>query len=330
MLLKFFRKSHLIVVITILAILVAIWLRTFIKGLTYPFIFDSISMPLYSLAVKLISPATFYSRVITVLLVVTITFYLLHINSKFIIIKQRTYLPILVFIVVSSAFIPVQRINPAIFASLFIIIALNHIFTSYQKENPLDNLFRAGLMLGIASLFYAPAGVMYSILFIGLSMLRPFNAREWIVSILGITVPWGFLIFTYYWLDIDISALVNMVKNNLITGTTSSIAESIPIVFTILIGIPTLVALLYLIPSMSAQKISVRKYQNILLWLLLLCAFSFVVIPTCSYEIAYIGAIPLSYQLTSYFSSAKGKFWPEVLFILLFVAVLVIQIFPLG
>ncbi|BDX37756.1 hypothetical protein CYCD_11110 [Tenuifilaceae bacterium CYCD] len=329
MLLSFFRKSQILAIFAIVIVLAAIWIKTFFNGITYPFIFDSINMPLYSIVAKYLKPELLYTKLTVVAFILSIAFYLLHLNGKYIIIKQRTYIPALLFIIISSAFTPIQRVNPAVFAGLFITIALDHIFAIYQKHSPLDNLFRAGISLGIASLFYAPAITIYLLLFVSLSILRSFNAKEWFVSILGIILPWGVLLLINLWLQIGFSETVGMVSHNLITPTQSSIDELIPIVFTSAIGLPTLVAIIYMIPSMANQKISVRKFQNIFFWLLLLSVSSFVIFSTCSYEIAYIAAIPLSFQLGNYFTTAKGKFWPEVLFMLIFIAALAVQLYPI-
>jgi hypothetical protein len=327
MLLSFFKKSQLSVVILVVIISVAIWLKTFLNGLSYPFIFDTINMPLYAILVKYINQSIILSNIITFSLVMAIAFYLLHLNSKFIIVKQRTYLPALFYLLISTAFIPIQRINPAIFATFFILLALDHIFAIYQKGNPLDNLFRAGISLGIASLFYAPAIPFYLIIFMGLLLLRSFSLREWFVAMLGIALPWGFLMLTYFWLNIDFSQTFELVKSNLMTDTESSVDELIPIIFTSAIGLPTIVSLFYLIPSMANQKISVRKYHTLFFWIIFIGAVSFALIPTASYEMAYILAIPLSFQLTNYFANARKGFWTELLFTLIIIAALAIQLY---
>ena len=328
MLLSFFRKSQTTTITAAILVLAAIWLSTFLSKTTYPYIFDSINMPLYQLVAKYLTPDNIYSKVITLVLILAIAIYLQQLNGRFIIIKQRTYLPALFFFLVSSALTPVQRLNPAVFASLFITIAIDHIFAIYQKVNPLDNIFRAGIALGIASLFYAPAIPILLILFIGLTILRTFSLREWFVSLLGIAIPWGVLLLTYYWFKVDFVSTINLVSNNLTTKTESSIDDLIPIISTVAIGIPTIVAWLHMIPSMASQKISIRKYQSILIWLLMISLSVFLLIPTCSYEISYILAIPLSYQLSQYFSVIKDKFWPELLFSLIFLAAIAVQIYP--
>lgn len=329
MLLSFFRKSSISVILMVLLILVALWTKTFLSGSIYPFIFDSIKMPLYSLLTNYLSPELFYSKVLTLLTIVAVSFYLLHINGKYIIIKQRTYLPAFLFILISTAFTPLQRINPAVFSSFFIVLAFDHIFAIYQNNNPLDNIFRAGVSLSIASLFYAPAMVFSLSVFIGLVILRSFYLREWIVSFLGLALPWGVFLLVQLWFNVDFVDSYSLVKNNLITQTESSIDELIPIIFASAIGISTFFALVYMIPSMANQKISVRKYQIIFFWFLLLTILVFFIVPTSSYEVAYFAAFPLSFQLTNYFSTTRGKFWPEVFFVLIIMAAIAMQLYPL-
>lgn len=330
MLLKFFQKSQIQVIVSIILLSLLVWIRIFINGVTYPFIFDSISMPLFTVVLKYLPAGILISKIVSYVVMMVMAFYILHINSKFIIIKQRSYLPALFFILISSAFIPVQRINPAIFAGFFVVLATDHLFSIYQKTNPLDSLFRAGISLGIASLIYAPAVVFYLILFIGLTILRSFNIKEWFVSLLGILLPWGFWILYLFWFDFEFSSIFKILSSNLITQTQSSIDEMIPIFFTAAISLPSLIAIIYMLPSMGNQKISVRKYQFILLWFIVLCIAAFIIIPTCSYEISYLVAIPLSLQLTNYFTSARSKFWTELFFILILLAATIVQVYPMG
>ncbi len=328
MLLSFFRKSSISVIVTSIMIFIVIWLRTFCSAINYPFIFDSVNMPLYSLVVKYLPLNGIYASLLTFLLVISIAFYLLYLNGKYILIKQRTYLPFLFMVLVSSSLVPLQRVNPALFAGLMLVVAVDHIFAFYQKTNAFDHIFRAGLSVGIASLFYAPAIPFYLLLLIGLMLLRSFNVREWLVALFGIALPWGFLLLTYFWLQVDALEVWRLLQANLGAHAGLSIDEFVLIVFFAAIALPVLVALLYLIPSLASQKISVRKFHGVLIWFMLLGVLAYAAIPSCSYEIIYLLAIPLSFHLGNYFTTVRGKFWPLVLFLLIFLAIIFVQVYP--
>lgn len=143
MLLKFFRQSLPQVILVIILMSVLLWLRSFFSDMVEPFYFESIQMPFYSLVVKWISNNLLLGRIIAFIVMLITGFYLLQINSKHIVIKQRTYLLSLFYIILVSSLLSLQQLNPAVFASFFFVLAIDHILSIYHKEVVLDNLFRA-------------------------------------------------------------------------------------------------------------------------------------------------------------------------------------------
>lgn len=313
MLLKFFKQSLPQVIIAIILISVLLWLRSFLSNQQGYFYFDSIQMPLYSLLASWISNNVLLGRIITFVALLVTGFYLLQINSKHIVIKQRTYLLSFFYLIIMSSLISLQQINPAVFAAFFFVFALDHILSIYHKEVVLDNLFRAGFYIAIASLFYAPV-IFYIIAgLLSIVSIRTFNLREWFALLFGLITPWFFYFFYHYFVNSDLMAVINILNINLLTeinhdiGAFHYIFYSYNLILFIVTG-------LYIVRTISSEKISVRKFHGVFFWFNLVSILIIVIIPTVSYELLYLALVPITFQFTHYFGTSNRRFWPNFLF----------------
>ncbi len=326
MLLKFFKQSLPQVIITIILLSVLLWLKSFFADLEEPYYFESINMPFYSFLEKGISSNLLLSRIISFIVMLFTGFYLLHINSKHIVIKQRTYLLSFFYILLTSSLISLQQLNPAVFAAFFLVFAIDHILSIYHKEVVLDNLFRAGFYIAIASLFYAPTIFFIVAGLLSIVSIRSFNAREWFALFFGLITPWFFYFFYHYFVNNDLMAVMNILKSNLFTEVNhyDTIFHYIFYSYCLLLFVITG---FYLVKTISTEKISVRKFHGAFFWFNLVSVIVFVLVPTVSNEILYLSFIPIVFQYTHYFTTSKGKFWPNLLFILFFVLSILMQFY---
>ena len=319
MLLKFFKQTLPQVIIVSIIVAFLLWFKSLFTDQFYTFYFDSIKMPIYAFVTSWASENSMYSKALSFLVMIFAAFYLLTINSKHIVIKQRTYLPAFFYILLVSCFISIQRINPAVFAGLFIVFAIDHVFSIYHKENALDNIFRAGFFIGLASIFYVPAVLYLLALLLSIMSIRTFNVREWIASLFGVITPWFFFSLYEFLVYGDFKLAYKSININLFTPVNQDNEGFLIYIFYAYCIVLFLVTGFYLLKTLPTQKISVRKFHGAFFWMNLVSASIFVLIPTVSFELAYIAAVPLTFQFAHYFTTSKRRFWPEFLFLLLIV-----------
>jgi hypothetical protein len=319
MLLKFFKQTLPQVIIALILLAFLLWFKTLISDNTYSYYFDSIKMPVYAFVTSWAPENSIYSKVLTFLVMIFTAFYLLSINSKHIVIKQRTYLPAFFYILLVSCFVPLQRINPAVFSGFFILFAIDHVLSIYHKDNALDNIFRAGFFIGLASLFYAPSILYLFALLLSILSIRTFNIREWFASLFGAMAPW-FFFYLYEFVVVGDLTLVHKSANiNLLTPVNQDNEGVLVFVFYAYCLILFVATGYYLLNTLPTQKISVRKFHGVFFWINLVSVSIFVFVPTVSFELTYIAALPLTFQFAHYFTTSKRRFWPEFLFFLLIV-----------
>ena len=327
MLLKFFKQTLPQVIVMIILLTVLIWLRSFASDQVYPYYFDSIKMPFYAFISNWLSNNIFYGRALVFIVMLFTGFYLLQINSKHIIIKQRTYLPAFLYLVLISSFITLHQINPAVFASLLIVFVLDHILSIYHKENVLDNLFRAGFYIAIASFFYAPAILYFIALLLSIISIRSFNLREWIAAFIGLITPWFFYFFYHYFVNNDLLTIYRTLNLNLFTEVNNDSNSPLLYIFYAYGILLFIITGFFLVNTLPTQKISVRKFHGSFFWFNLVSIAIIILIPSVSIEIAYIAIIPIIFQFTHFFTTSNRKFWPDFLFLLLIVISILMQFF---
>jgi hypothetical protein len=325
MLLKFFKRPLPIVFATIIVLAILLWLKSFLTGLSVIFYFDEVQMPLYALIANIISNNGYLAKILAFTIVLLTGLYLIQLNSKHILIKQRSYLPAFLYILLASSFLPMQRLNPAIFAAIFLAIAINFLFSIYDEKEPLDKLFKASMFISLAMMFYLPSIFYIVLVFISIIIIKTFNFRDWIAVLAGFITPWFFYFFYQYLINDNLWAIPQIIEA---VWNTERVKTDYGLFFNIFYyfnGLLFLISAAFLLRSINTQKINIRKYHTILLWFLVITFFVNVFVPFCSIELSYIAAIPVSFIVSNFLTSSRKKFWPEFLLIALFAIAIIMQ-----
>jgi len=306
----------------------ALWFGSFLSPIGMNIPSDGINMPLYELIANGLYKNSVISVVLTFILIFIQSLLLIQFNKKFIVINFRTYLPAFFYILIASSFIPLQRLNPVVFGTLFLYMSIFFILGVYRNDFALDKLYLAGFFISIASLFWAPFAVFFLILVISLIILRPFVGREWIVSILGYLTPY-FFVFVYYFvfksgekLDILIANFFNSFK---LIKQINQIHFAYYIFYGLLIMLIAIASLSF-IRNFQKKKIRIRKFYTLNWWVFILSILLFVFFENVGYEIIFIIGMPVSFLLTDYFYSIKRNGYLNSILLILFIAVIYIQI----
>lgn len=324
MLLKFLKRPLPLVLIAITAISVAIWSQTFFNPNTQLIQFNVSSTPLHKLINSFAGVNSYIQAFLAFTIIYITAMVLIQLSSKHILIKSRSYLPALFFVVFSSAYRPLQQFDPAIVSALLLVFALDRIFASYDKFEPVNNLYQAAFLVALASLFYSPSAFYVLLIFISAAIFRPFNLRHLLSIVLGFLTPWFFLVFYEYYTSTSFSFLYYLKTLIALEGS----IHTIGITFYVFFGLMSLIVLIgiaHLIGSLSTQKISIRKFHSIFLWFILISISLIAILPWGSTEIIYLAAIPVSFLLSNLFINLRNRFWGELLVTLMLLTTVVIQ-----
>src|SRR6056297_286528 len=190
----------------------ALWAGNFLDPVVDSFHFDEHAVLFYKLIHQFLAFNASGSFIIALLLLLMQAFLLVQFNRKYILINYRTFLPAFFYVLVAGSFVRLQQVNPVISGTLFMFIAFKFIYDIYRRDYALNRLYMAGFFVALASMFWPPFAVFFIVIWVALSILRPFIGREWIVSLLGFLSPW-FFVYTYYYVFLDIDQLHGLAEN---------------------------------------------------------------------------------------------------------------------
>jgi len=195
MLLRIFRSNNpfsLVYLAIVLPVLLAI-------GWTVPYISsEGGGMPLFELLVKPVLAIVWVNKSFFALLIVVCAVQLASLFNKLGFLDKDTQLPALFFIFFSCSILSEQSLGPIICGLPFSLWAFRRSWDTPAENKTLSVHFDAGILVGIASLFYLPFVLMIPALWVGMAFMRTFRWREWISPVLGFALVFTFALAGYF------------------------------------------------------------------------------------------------------------------------------------
>ncbi len=237
-------------------------------------------------------------------------FYIVRLNVKYIFIDRRTYFPAFIYILWMTLMTGSMHFNASTIANLFIIIAIEGIFSTKPNRLNIKVVYRSGLLLGIASFFYWPAILIILPFWFIMLILHGLNWRGLLAQIIGAATPWMFVFATWFFTDnlISTAALGEALsaKRELPLGTDNTSIRLYIIIFLLLISV------LYHYTHLIDKKIIVRKYYSGLFWFLFVIIGAVLLIPSAGQAGITIAAIPATLFLSNQYLTGRSPVMAEI------------------
>ena len=325
MLLKTLKSNQTFHFLLIPFIAAALWFKSFMNPALFPFYSGEDMMLLYQPINALIGKSTIVSDIFALTFIILLAFLILKLNVQYTFIRVRTVLPSILFILITSGLHELHAMHPVYPAALFLILTVDRIFNSYDKEVIHSNAFEAGIFLAIGSLFYLNLIFFFPFLWIGFIILKQkVNWREFILTTLGFIFPW-LIALTYYAATGQIDELLVTLKSN-ISLHQSFLKGNLPIqIYMGFLVLLTLLASFLILSQYDGKKISSRKYFKAFFWIFLISCILIAANPAVSQEIIILLAIPLTYLISNYLIFMKRQIWGEIFLYILIAGVIYLQ-----
>ncbi len=238
-----------------------------------------------------------------------------RIINHFNLLGKQTYLPALIFILLSSTFKSFLLLSPPLLCNFINLYILYRLLSVYKQTSALATMFDLGFFIAIGTLVYFPFVLMIMLLWLSLLLFRPFYWREWTSAIIGYTTVFFFLAVVYYWQD----SLLDFIE--IWSPLTSQFPFSLNIKltdYTVLIPIATVLILgfIKLRTNFFKSFVQVRKAFQLLLFMFFIAAVSFYLNPDFNIIHFQLCIIPLAVLMSYYFLYAQKKWIYESLYII--------------
>ena len=226
--------------------------------------------------------------------------------------QQVSYLPGLIYIILTALFPYWDVISAGLVANSLVIWILVKLLRLYDQNQPKSLEFNIGLILGCAILLYEPIAILIPVVLFALTIIRPFKLAEWLVLLMGVTLPFYF-IFTYVFLSGSLGNFMHYLprldwKNPFVTPGLNVILALIAISVQLIVG------LYYWNGQKNRFIIQVRKYWGVLLLVLILTLFQPIIFSAQALYASAIVLAPLACFISFGYSVPKSLFIPNLLF----------------
>lgn len=132
---------------------------------------------------------------------ISLAFFVNGFVNRWRITHHNTMLPALAVILLGSLFRDFTFFGPIWPALLLVPAILWQLFHIYSEERITLSVFYIGFCLGIAIAFYPPIMGLLPWIIFSLATFRKFVLREYLVILVGVLVPWIWLVVGYFWSD---------------------------------------------------------------------------------------------------------------------------------
>jgi len=321
MIIRYFKKGYHTQLVVYIVTIIVLWSDAFWDP--HAIIHKDFDFPVYNAVVSaLINIPAFYHVFIAFILVIIESLLLNYTLTSNNIIPRNNFLAALIYSCLMSYSPELLTIYPVLIANLFIILATKTMLELYNKDDPFPEIFNAGLMISLATLFYFPSIIFVFLIWASLLIFRIITVRVIFISITGFIIPFVFVAFYYFWID-QSSVFVNKFMHEYTQISSIRLSSNyLYYAFGTLIIFLTIISFIRISSLTTERIISVRKRLLIALYFIVFAAITYLYAGQNIEIHSTLLFVPLTILVTYYFDSLRNRFWPEFFFTLLIIIII--------
>jgi len=328
-LLNFFKNDRIAGIAGLFFLTLAIFLKAFIQGGaegTGSEIIAYSGMPFYRLIFGAIHNTPVLNRIVTLLVLVLISYMLIRIAVRYMLLQFRSLMPAMFFILFSMVLPGTQQVSPALIGSIFFFLSFAILFDTHDKAPDTYIIFNASVVLVIGSMFYLKLIWFIPLVWAGLLSMRTVSWRELFYPVFA-TLLLGLFLITWYWgIKDDMNGLGTLLRDNLaFEGSFRSYHLSTYFYygfFVVLIGF----ASVYMANRFQTRKTMTQNIYQVLFFMFVSGLIFFLLIAKFDPGTLVFMAMPVSYILTNLFHQNKNHWSHEAAMWILLGLLLFVQL----
>lgn len=278
--------------VLLVGICLALWLSSYAGQLphTLPAGYSDIVENIF----MMLAPGSLLSNLVSIALTLLNAFLLAHLNNRHSIIRARTFLPLVIFLLLMSTWSETHVVNGSHIALTLFILALFNFFGMGKDRHASEQAFAGSFLIGIASLLINPFVLLIPVCWIGLIIFQSFSLRTFLATIIGVLTPWVLYLAALYITNIHIDFQQLLV--NAFTLDLSLLELTLPrIIYGAALVIMLAISLVGMYSISHNDAIQTRNKLNFLL--LLLISIMFISLAFKNQFISFLPVIALLYAI---------------------------------
>ena len=226
------------------------------------------------------------------------------------VLKYNTLLPATTFVLMVAPF-SFSPVWPAVFILLFV---LNKLLSMYQKDRPYSEVYDAGFLIGLATLFYAPSLFLFPIIYVANLTYSVFGWRNYIIPIVGFLSPLLLVLTHAYWV-VELGILLEHYWVSLGLQGISLSVDTAWLIWLIALLVLLICSLKEVAQWIALKSLRSRKSFIIILSYLICGIPALFCVAADGWNHLLLLSIPLAALGGNYFLFARKWWWYETLFV---------------
>jgi len=223
---------------------------------------------------------------------------------------KTSFIPGMSYMLVTSLFTSWNYFSAPLLINSLMMWVWYKMLNLYNSTQPGSAIFNIGVLIGVASMLYFPSLAFAILILFALVIMRPFRMREWIVGLIGVTIPY-YLLFVLLFLSDKWKwsivfpnlrfALPIIPKNVWIT------------ISMVLLVVPFVIGGFLVQSNLTKMLIQVRKAWSLLLLYLMVTTLTIFVDADPLYQTWLLTAIPFTAFHSAVYFYPQQRLFPNIL-----------------
>jgi Family of unknown function (DUF6427) len=238
--------------------------------------------------------------------------------------SKRNYVPGLIYGLFLNISFDCSTLSPVLMATTFVLMSFGTIVRQMSRLQASDEVFEIGFLIGIAALFYPPAGIFIIWAIASLVFFSGSTLRQYSLCVFGFLFP-VLLTGLYFYLDGSYQAFYRNFISSVFQIRQYNLNDFRSLLATLLLPFGLgILGFLRLVNAFGFNNFQVRCQQVMMLWAIA-GVLSIGLMPFIA-PMQFIIFVPaLAFFTVNFFNSFKKKWLAELIFLGVFVSILLIH-----
>jgi len=192
--LKIFKSNQPFVNVIVVLVTIALGLPIFF---TEPTAVD-VNLFRFSEFFNSINNTTWLRYILLCIFTICIGYYLNYIVNQYKLVNNNTHVPFIIYVVLQTLFPAALIFSPTQIIMVFILFILHQSNELYNTRKETLKTFNLGFFMGLAAILYLPIGFLMLLVWFIMRYYKPPYWKEYVVSLMGIFVPFVYLLASYF------------------------------------------------------------------------------------------------------------------------------------
>jgi hypothetical protein len=227
---------------------------------------------------------------------------------------SNTFVPAMTYVLLTAILPQWCAISPALVTNSLVIWIFIKLSRLYNHPSPKTLLFNTGLIAGLSVICYHPMAILIGVVLFALAVVRPFRLAEWLVLLIGVVLPYYFVLSALYLTD-RLPAIGSMLPDFYL-GLPAGSNDKTLLWGLGYLALVLLIGLFFWQVSIGRMVIQIRKNWGVMMVLLLTLLPVPFIFQLGGLESGLLVLIPISAFATNAFANPRNLGLPNLLFIL--------------